>query len=145
MTPPRLGPAPDQSPAVVAVFPSPDAPWRPQGRTSPGQVRAGAPARAAVGSQQLLAGGPRGCAGDRPRGAGSGRRALRPDTAHPASRLLSSASPAMPRGRKQGAALGWEAPGPATALAREEVPVDPAPALSPCLTPPSGRGRCRAA
>lgn len=87
---------------MEAVFPSPDARWRRQGRTSPGQVRAGAPAEAAVGSQQLLAGVSRGCAGDLPRGAGSGRRALRPDTAHPASRLLSSASPRDATGAKAG-------------------------------------------
>lgn len=123
--------------------PSPDARRGRQGRTSPGQVRAGAPAGAAVRSQQLLAEAPRGCAGCQPR-AGSGRLALRPDTAHPASRLLSSASPRDATGAKT---EGCPRPGrarPAAALTREEAPANPAPALSPRLTPPAGRGRCRA-
>lgn len=51
----------------------------------------------------------------------------------------------MPRGRRRRAALGRDAPRPAVALTREEAPANPAPALSPRMTPPAGRGRCRAA
>lgn len=108
------------------AFPSPDARWGRQGRTSPGQVRAGAPAGAAVGSQQLLAGPPRGCAGGRAGGpeerAAEGEPSgLTLPTPPPAS------SPRPPRG-----ATGAEAGG------------CPRPERAPARSGPrTGRGSCR--
>lgn len=147
MTPPRLGPAPDPSTGQGSSLC--------QSRCSVEKARAHLPGagagRSDGGSSCRLAaavsGAPRGCAGGRPRGAGSGRRALRPDTAHPASRLLATASSPHDAtgGEGRGLPSARTPPGPAAALALEEAPADPAPALSTRLTPPAGRSRCRAA
>lgn len=130
LTPPRPGPAPDRSsgrgsrlsPVQMLGGAGKGAP--PRGRCGQERRQEQLSARSSCWPGHPEAARAGGRAGGRPRGAGSGRRALRPDTAHPASRLLSSASP---RG-----ATGAEAGG------------CPRPERAPARSGPrTGRGSCR--
>lgn len=147
MTPPRLGPAPDPSTGRGSSLC--------RSRCSVEKARAHLPGagagRSAGGSSCRLAaavsrGTPRLRGRPAPR---SGQRKASPPARHCPPRLPPPRHGFFPPrchgGEGRGLPSARTLPGPTAALALEEAPADPAPALSTRLTPPAGRSRCRAA